>query len=253
MSTAEPLVRHHIERAVATITLDSPANRNALSVDLVRQLHDALDAAEQGNVRVIVLTNSGTVFCAGADLAERERGIIDSAPLVRAFQRLSDNLAPTIAVPRGAVRAGGVGLMAACDLAIVEPTATFAFTEVRLGLIPAMIAVPLLRRVARRDLIGPFLTGEQFDAEHARQIGLVNQIADDLDAALGQVISGILLGSPAAVQASKALLERVSQVPRDQAYAEMMALSDQFFGSDDGREGMAARREKRPARWVTRT
>src|SRR5262245_8440264 len=115
---------------VATITLDSPENRNALSRAVVGGLLDALDEAEQPDARVIVLTHTTTTFCAGADLKERRTGPVDSSPMVRVFRRLMEARQPTIAAVKGVVRAGGIGLMASCDLVVVPATADFAFTEV---------------------------------------------------------------------------------------------------------------------------
>ncbi|MGZ4722937.1 MAG: enoyl-CoA hydratase-related protein, partial [Ilumatobacteraceae bacterium] len=130
---------------VATITLDSPENRNALSQQLLADLHRALDAAETSRARVVVLTHTPPVFCAGADLKERSTGVVDSTSFVSAIERLGALASPVIAAVDGPVRAGGVGLMAACDLVVVNPSITFAFTEVRIGVAPAIITGPILQ------------------------------------------------------------------------------------------------------------
>jgi ferredoxin len=138
------LVHCSVEGGVATITLDSPANRNALSRQLVTELNEALDRAEQPDVRVVVLTHTAPAFCAGADLKERGSGPTSNGPMANAMERLAGSAAPTIAAVNGSVRAGGIGIMAACDLVVVNNAVTFAFTEV-LGVAPAMIA-PILAR-----------------------------------------------------------------------------------------------------------
>ncbi len=229
---------------VATITLDSPANRNALSQQLLADLHDALDAAETANARVVVLTHTPPVFCAGADLKERSTGRVDSTSFVGAIERLSTMAAPVIAAVDGPVRAGGIGLMAACDLAVVNPTITFAFTEVRIGVAPAIITGPILARCGWSKVAGPYLTGEVFDAGRALDMGLITHIADDVAATVAELCRSILLGGPSAVAATKKLLRRPHSMP------VLQALSESLFTSDEGREGMAAFAEKRSPRWA---
>ena len=244
-----PPVRLDIAAGIATITLDSPGNRNALSVALLAGLHEALDRATEPDVRAIVLTHTGPAFCAGADLKERSSGPPDSGPMVRALQRLMQCDQPTIAAVTGAVRAGGIGLMASCDLVVVLPTATFAFTEVRIGVAPAIIAVPILRRVSASRLTAPFLTGEAFDAATALDMGLVTHVADDVPAAVAAICQGLRMGSPSAVAATKHLLHRVPGMPVDAAFDEMRHLSEALFGSPDAAEGMSAFLGKRAPAW----
>lgn len=247
--TDAALVRHAIVGGVCTITLDSQHNRNALSLELVRQMHGALDSAEQASARVIVLTHAGPTFCAGADLKERAAGVIDSGEMIRAFQRLTNSPAPTIAAVTGAARAGGIGLIASCDLAVLAPQVTCAFSEVRIGVIPAIIAVPLLRRCNPAGLVAPFLTGAAFDAHHALSMGLATHVAEDVPSVVEVLIAGILQGAPAAVTAAKQLLSRPMNPDSDQAFAEMQVLSDSFFTSPDAIEGIAAQRDKRRPSW----
>lgn len=234
---------------IYTITLDSPHNRNALSAPLLAGLHHHLDEAERLQARAVVLDHNGPVFCAGADLKERSKGPADSGPFVDVLVRLMDTERPTIAVARGPVRAGGIGLLAACDLAVVHPSVTFALTEVRIGVTAAIISVPILRRVTAAQLASALLTGSPFDAAEARRIGLITHVGDDVDALVGELCAGILAGSPAAVAATKELLWRVPSLDRDAAFAEMRLLSESFFSSPDAAEGMAAFIEKRPPRW----
>ena len=241
-----------VSGAVATITLDWPENRNALSRALVTGLHAGLDRADQDDVRAVVLTHTPPAFCAGADLKERSSGPPDSGPLVDAMQRIERLAKPVIARVEGAVRAGGVGLMATCDLIVVGRSVDFAFTEVRLGLAPAIISVPIARRVNPARLAASFLTGERFDAATALEMGLVTHVSDDPATTVDHLLAGILAGAPGAVAETKWILRHVSEMDPDEAYANMRDLSDALFESDDGREGMQAFLEKRPPRWQAR-
>jgi methylglutaconyl-CoA hydratase len=240
---------------VATITLDSPANRNALSRQLVTDLHTALDGAETaaaaGDVRTIVLTHTPPAFCAGADLKERASGPPDSGPVVRAFERLIDADVPTIAAVSGPVRAGGIGLMASCDLVVVDQSVTFAFTEVRIGVVAAIISVPIFRRVVPAQLAGAFLTGEPFDAGRAHHVGLVTHVTNDVTAVVDHLCAAIDSGGPQAVGATKRMIRDAApgHPARQAAFTRMRALSDHHFQSSEGAEGMAAFVEKRPPSW----
>jgi enoyl-CoA hydratase/carnithine racemase len=250
---ADELVHVDIADAVATITLDSPANRNALSSRLVADLSHALDVAEEaaagGRVRAIVLTHVPPAFCAGADLKERAQGVPDSRPVVGAFRRLMDAAVPTIAAVKGPARAGGIGLMASCDLVVVQHDAGFALTEVRVGVAAAMISVPILRRADGSRLAAAFLTGEPFDAAEARAVGLVTHVADDVDATVAALCDAIKLGAPGAVAATKRILAEVPELSRDDAFQRMRQLSDELFSGSEAAEGMAAFLEKRAPRW----
>ena len=242
------LVRLASDGGRATITLDSQHNRNALSQQLVHELGECLDAAD--GARVIVLRHEGPAFCAGADLKERrDDGAVDSRPMVTVMERLMDAPCPTICAVQGAVRAGGLGLMAACDLVVVHPGVTFALTEVRIGVAPAIISVPILRRVQPGRIAAAMLTGEPFDAVEARTIGLVTHVADDVDTAVDGLCAGVLAGAPGAVAATKGLLWRVAAMERSAAFDEMRRLSEALFLGPEGQEGMAAFRERRAPAW----
>ncbi len=230
---------------IATITLDSPGNRNALSQQLLVDLHAALDEAERNGARVVVLTHTAPVFCAGADLKERSTGLVDSTSYVRAIERLSTTSTPVIAAVDGPVRAGGIGLMAACDLVVINPSITFAFTEVRIGVAPAIVTAPVMQRCGWSKLAGPYLTGEVFSAERALDMGLVTHVTDDVAGTVRDLCRGILAGGPSAVAATKSLLRATHSM------ADLQALSEALFTSDEGREGMAAFAEKRPPQWVS--
>jgi enoyl-CoA hydratase/carnithine racemase len=253
--TESQVVHLAVVDEIATITLDSQHNRNALSRQLLSELHEALDGAEAAGSRAVVLTHLGPAFCAGADLKERSAqgsSASDSNPFVGILERLMDTERPTIAAVKGAVRAGGIGLMAACDLVVVETSTTFALTEVRIGVAPAIISVPILRRVAPSRIAAAMLTGEPFDAHDARAIGLVTHVSDAVDATVDRLVDGIRAGAPRAVAETKRLLHTVATMERSAAFAAMGDLSNGMFSSDDAAEGMAAFAEKRPPRWAVR-
>ena len=245
------LVRVAREGGIATITLDSQHNRNALSRQLLHELNDALEESE--TARVIVLGHEGPTFCSGADLKERSdpNAPPDSRPMVDALERLMDSPGPTIAAVHGSVRAGGVGLVAACDLSVVSPAVTFALTEVRIGVAAAVISVPILRRVTPAKIAVPMLTGEPFDTEFAREIGLVTHVSDDVQGTVDTLCDAVMVGAPRAIAATKRLLRVVPTLDRNTAFAEMRALSDELFRGADAAEGMAAFREKRSPVWPT--
>lgn len=250
------LVHLEVARGTATVTLDSPANRNALSRQLRGELRDRVDAAlSDPAVRVVVLSHTGPVFCAGMDLKESRssdagaQGINDFPDLL---ELLWTSPKPVVARLAGPARAGGVGLVAACDLAIAADTVSFAFTEVRLGIVPAVISVPVLPRLLPRAAHELFLTGEVFSAARAVEIGLLNRAVPpgELDGEIARYTGMLALGSPSALAATKLLLTAGSADSFGAALAAAGELSARHFASDEGQEGIAAFLEKRPARWV---
>lgn len=243
------LVTVDIADGIATITMDSQHNRNALSVQLLEELHECIDTAEAGEARAIVLRHEGPAFCAGADLKERSDGPPDATPFVSVLERLMDTERPTIAAVDGAVRAGGIGLMASCDLVVVDTATTFALTEVRIGVAAAIISVPILRRVPAGKIAAAMLTGETFDAAEARSMGLVTHVSDDVASTVATLVDGVLAGAPRAVRETKAILNTVPGQDRDDAFADMATLSNELFAGPDAQIGMRAFREKRRPRW----
>lgn len=248
------LVRTETSNSVRTITLDSPRNANALSTRLLAQLRAAVDnaMADQG-VRVVVLTGSGRVFCAGADLTEARTNPAAATPLMAGIiEQLWASAKPVICRVNGAARAGGIGLIAACDLAIAAEQATFAFSEVRIGVVPAIISVPCLRRMPSRAAAEYFLTGAVFQARRAVEIGLLTRAveAEALDAETGQYAELLLRAAPGALAATKNVLREVLADGVPDGLAKMAELSGRFFGSAEAREGMAAFAEKRDPSWV---
>lgn len=256
MGMADELVHYTTATGVATITLDSPHNRNALSAPLRAQLAASLDRAiDDDTVRVIVLDHTGPVFCAGMDLKEAkgvhagQQGVNDFPALL---QRLWTSPKPVIAKLAGPARAGGVGLVAAADIAVAVEDATFAFTEVRIGVVPAVISVTVLPRIGARAAHELFLTGEVFDARRAAEIGLLNAAvpADELDATVERYVFSLSLGAPTALAATKELLQGETARTMPETFEKMQALSAQFFAGEEGQEGIAAFTEKRLPNWV---
>ncbi len=197
--TDTELVHLRVERGIATVTLDSPNNRNALSRQLVAELTAHVHAAgEDAGVRAIVLTHTGTTFCAGADLSEASTGPMTGTAqaLLTVLRLIVDVPQPVIARIDGNVRAGGVGLVGACDIAVAAPRSSFAITEARIGLAAAVISVTVLPRLDSRSLARYYLTGATFDATEAQRIGLVTVTADDVDTAVHGFTADLLKASP---------------------------------------------------------
>jgi methylglutaconyl-CoA hydratase len=242
-----------VDRGVARLTLDSPANRNALSRAMLGQLRSAVDEAlADDDVRVVVLDHTGRVFCSGMDLSEAA-GADAGDQGVRAFPDLLTALwnspKPVLAAVRGPARAGGIGLMAACDVVVAGASATFGISEVRIGLVPAVISAVLAPRMAPHLLNRLALTGEVFGPDLAAAAGLVDLAVDDadVDATVDAQVTALAAGAPTALAETKRLL-RSGRLAG--SFDELQELSARFFASEEGQEGIAAFREKRPARWV---
>ncbi|MEU3345636.1 enoyl-CoA hydratase family protein [Streptomyces sp. NPDC006700] len=234
-------------RAVETLGLDSPANRNALSAALVGELAAALaDCAEDDGVRAVVLTHTGSTFSAGADLRDPPR----PEALVDLLRQIVELPKPVVARVTGHVRAGGLGLLAACDIAVASHRATFAFTEVRIGVAPAVISLPLLPRADPRALARHCLTGERFDAAEAVRTGLLTAAGDDADAVLEPILDGLRRSSPQALAETKRLLTARVLEAFDRDAAALTALSARLFSSAQAREGMTAFLERRDPEWA---
>jgi enoyl-CoA hydratase len=251
MSDTE-LVHLEVEHGIATVTLDSPHNRNALSRQLVAELTGDLQAvgADQG-VRAVVLTHTGTTFCAGADLTEASTGPMTGTAqgLLAVLRLIVDVPQPVIARIDGNVRAGGVGLVGACDIAVAGPRSTFAITEARIGLAAAVISVTVLPRLDARSAARYYLTGATFDAAEAARIGLVTIATDDVDAAVATLTADLLKASPQGLVESKRLANRDVREAIDRHGEAMVELSARLFASEEAHEGMTAFLERRPPRW----
>lgn len=245
MSSA-PLVRRHTDRGVAVLTLDSPHNRNALSAELVGQLSDALDEAGGDDaVRAVLLTHAGPAFCSGADL---KAGDIDKGPqaVVDLMRRVVALPRPVVARVDGHARAGGIGLIAACDIAVAGPGATFAFTESRLGLAPSVISVPILARADQRAIARYFLTGERFETAEALRIGLVSAPVEALDG----ILAGLRAASPQGLAASKELSTGPLLRALDERGPVLAEESGRLFASEEAARGIRAALERRDPPWA---
>lgn len=251
---SDELVHLTVDGAVATVTLDSPHNRNALSRRLLDELWARLaTAADDPAVRVVVLTAVGPTFCAGADLSEATGGgMAEGARRLLALLRTVVELPkPVVARVHGHVRAGGIGLVAACDIAVAAEESTFAFSEVRLGLTPAVISVTVLPRIPQRAAALHFLGGEPFDGREAARAGLVTVAVPEsaLDDTLASMLTALRSGSPQGLAETKRLLAGDMLRRFDELGEDMAELSGRLFGSEEAQEGMRAFLERRPPRW----
>ncbi|HSE77363.1 MAG TPA: enoyl-CoA hydratase/isomerase family protein [Alphaproteobacteria bacterium] len=258
---ADTLLLDTDARGVATITLNRPQIHNAFDDALIVDLIASLKRVElDPKVRVVVLAASGRSFCAGADLnwmkrmatySEREnrRDAEQLATLMRTLDRLAK---PTVAKVQGAAYAGGTGLVACCDVALAAETAKFAVTEVRIGLIPAVISPYLVQAIGPRWARRYFLTAETFDAREAERIGLIHGAfkPDQLDFAVNQVCDLLLANGPKALAECKDMLRLVSRGPIDDAMtAETAGRIARIRVTQEGREGIASFLEKRKPAW----
>ncbi len=258
MTAADEAVTYAVEDGVATLTLNRPDARNVLNAESLVPLVEGLAAAAvDDDVRVVVLTGTGPAFCAGADLRGAQTdagGFASSGPrlMVAALEALLDHPKPTIARVQGHVAGGGNGLVAACDLAVAADSATFAFSEVRVGVAPAVISVVCLRVMRPRDAAELFLTGQRVSAERAMDSGLVNRVvpAPDLDHAVAAWVAHLRLGGPTAMAATKQLLRQVPATTRDAGFAFTAELSAALFAGAEATEGMTAFVERRPPSWA---
>ncbi len=252
------LIEHH--GPITVLTLNRPDRRNALGAELIEQLISALATAEMSvQCRAIVIAGRGEGFCAGLDLKEAQGA--DEPTRIQSAHRVAAMLAAirqssrlTIAAVHGAARAGGAGIVAACDLAIATRDATFGFSEVRRGLVPALVAALLRRQMSERAMRELFLVAEPIDAARAMQLGLINSIiekpdaADVRDAAVALATTAIA-GAPEAMNATKNLLDDLSPRPFADDFAIALAAHDAARGSEEAAEGIAAFVEHRLPNW----
>ncbi|WP_344128215.1 enoyl-CoA hydratase-related protein [Luedemannella flava] len=255
-----------VDRGVATLTLNSTANRNALSFRLMDELSAALTAAVgDPAVRVILLSHAGPVFCAGADLRETTAAVSagTTLPVVRLAQLLADLWEcpkPLVARVAGPARAGGLGLLATADLVFAAASATFAFTEVRLGVVPAAISPVVQPRLTARGLAELYLTAEPVPAARAAAAGLVTAVVPDdgLDEAVAAAGAAVVRGAPGALAETKRICrdgpgvvlgEGPSATAMRARLAAAAELSARTFAGPEGREGLAAFAEKRQPYW----
>lgn len=256
MSTAEPVTRYDRRGRAAWITLASPATRNALSDAMVQELSVHLrTATDDPSVRAIVLTGDGPAFCAGADLKNRGGSAAGGAaenPFVGILKQIWHNPKPVIAAVNGHAFGGGVGLVAAADIAVAADGIQLSFSEVRIGVIPAMISVVVLPKLGIHHGMRLFLTGERFGAPQALGYGLVHRVVPpgELGAAVQAEIDAIALGGPEAVAEAKRLVRTIPQLPMDEGFAYAEQKIAALFRSDEAAEGMTAFAQKRKPRWA---
>lgn len=238
--------------AVTTLTLDTPHNRNAISAALVEELSSGLvQAGKDPGIRAIVLTHTGGTFCAGADLTEAGGSVESRTQQMLALLRLIlETPKPVIGRVDGHVRAGGMGLVGACDIVVAGPSSTFALTEARLGLAPSIISLTVLPRLDSRAASRYFLTGEKFGAHEAESIGLISEATGDTESTTADLLASILQASPQGLAESKYLTTMATLAGFDR-YGDLLAEhSARLFASDEAREGMMSFLQKRPASWA---
>ncbi len=259
-------VGYELRGPAAWVVLDRPEKRNALSALMVTELAAALErAGDDPEVRAVVVTGRGPAFCAGADLGaglpssgrSGSEGDLESAgeghtdPFADLLHRFQHSAKPVIAAVNGPAFGGGLGLVAAADVVIASRDAIFSFSEVRLGLIPAMISVVVLPRIGPHHARRLFLTGRRFSAEEAVGYGLVHRVTSpqELEAAACEEVANVAKGGPIAVGEAKRLIREIPDLPQDQAFARASAWLAERVRSDEAREGIAAFAEKRPPKW----
>jgi methylglutaconyl-CoA hydratase len=254
---AEPVL-YEVRNGRAWITLNSPENHNALSQALCEGLAVSVQRAQADEAaRMIVLTGVGKTFCAGADLKGRGGGAVapgqsGEPPFIRAIRGLWESPKPVIGRIQGNAFGGGLGLIAACDFAICVDTMRVAFTEVRLGLVPAIISVFVMRKMSLADATAYFLSGDRFTAEQAREMKLVYQVVspEELDAAVERRCDELMLCGPRALQEVKRLLRTMPTLSVKDGLNWAQAKNQELFHGEEGREGQAAFAAKRKPSWA---
>jgi enoyl-CoA hydratase/carnithine racemase len=239
------------DRDLDVVVLDSPANRNALSLELMTELLDAVTASAAGSARALVIDHAGSVFCPGVDLKERAAGHDDrhSTLFADLLRRMWDYPKPIVARVSGAARGGGMALLACCDIVVASQTSTFAYSEVLVGVAPALV----LAVTAPLRPVGPLLpwmlTGTPFDAVTARALGLVHRVADEA-ASIDRECDALRRAAPNALRTTKRLVRQHAGASGSEGVTEMETLSAQLFRSAEAAEGMAAFRARRSPEWA---
>ncbi|MBW2368600.1 MAG: enoyl-CoA hydratase/isomerase family protein [Deltaproteobacteria bacterium] len=245
---------YEVKDDAAWITLNRPENRNALSAGLITELYDHLVAANKDDrARCMVITGNGPAFCAGADLKGGSAPSGRTVSFVDLLNQMMDSKKPVIVAINGFAFAGGLGIVAAADIVVTSEDAKFSFSEVKIGVIPAMISVVCLRKLGKHHGMKLFLTGERFDGKQAVHYGLAHRAVPlaDLTAAVQEEVDAIKLGGPIAVAEAKKLVRMVPELSIEEGFKITAEWSPKLFASEEGQEGMRAFREKRKPRWVT--
>ena len=250
-------VRVETEAGVMTVPLADVENRNALGAALLQGLYDAIAAANADpGIRAVVVTNEGSTFCAGANLKERSGATRSDTPSVgfeELLRAIQSSPTPIIGRIAGHVVGGGNGLASALDISIAAEDVKFGFTEVRLGVAPAIISVVCLPKMRSGEAMEAFLRGNRFPASQAAALGLINRAvpADQLDAAVDEVLADLRKGGPRALGFAKSLVYQVPGMDQKEAFQWTSRLSAELFSGDEAKEGMAAFLGKRKPRWAT--
>jgi methylglutaconyl-CoA hydratase len=244
---------------IATITLNRPEKRNALSFQLVDELLGVFDEISNSAAQVVIITGAGKAFCAGMDLdglkalvgKTHEENIKDSERIAKLFRTVYDFPLPTIAAVNGAAIAGGTGLATMCDFTLAVPNAKFGYTEVRIGFVPAIVSTMLVWQVGHKIARDLLLSGRTFDADDAYRFGLVNEIVDPerLMQRANELASELMLNSPSSVQATKKLINGFISQSLDQQIAEAIENNAHIRTTEDFREGVTSFLEKRKPKW----
>jgi methylglutaconyl-CoA hydratase len=248
-----------INGSVATITLNRPDKRNAVSFELVSELLTALDEIENSAAQVIIITGAGKAFCAGMDLDElksllgktHDENVRDSARMAQLFRRIYEFPLPTIAAVNGAAIAGGTGIATMCDFTLAVPEAKFGYTEVRIGFVPAIVSAILVWQVGHKTARDLLLTGRLFDAAEAHRYGLVNEIVppDQMLMRAHELASQIAENSPTSVRVTKKLINGYLSHQLDEQFAAAIEENARIRTTADFREGVSSFLEKRKPRW----
>ncbi|MBA59594.1 MAG: enoyl-CoA hydratase [Gammaproteobacteria bacterium] len=245
-----------IEKGAAWIRLNRPESRNALSAKLINELYQHITQANEDNeVRAIVITGEGSAFCAGADLKSPPGHLVDgkkNVPYPEVLKAILGSSKPVIAAVNGAAYAGGLGLVAASDIIITKEDAQFSFSEVRIGVIPAVISVVCVPKLGSHNAMKLFITGERFSGKDAVRFGLAHhavpeeRLRDEVDSQLEM----INLGGPMAIIECKKLVREIEKTSLEEGFKLASPWSQRMFTSEEGTEGMAAFREKRSPAWT---
>ena len=255
-------LRRADEGSVTTVTLSRPDSHNALNAELIGELTRCFEEiSDDESVRVVVLAGEGRSFCAGADIGymretatfSYEENLEDARRLAMMYWTIDECPKPLVARVQGAAMGGGAGLVAVADVAVADAGARFAFSEVRLGIAPASISHFVVRKIGPSHARSLFVTGERFDAERAREIGLVHNVVseDELDASVDEKVGELLQGGPVAQATIKALLRRLETTEPMEAPGLSSRVISELRTGEEGQEGLAAFLEKRDPRWRT--
>lgn len=255
MAVQEPATLLVIENGVATISLNMPKQKNSLGGELINSLVDNLKACiEKPEVQVVVFTNVGNTFCAGANL-KGGGGEKAKYTLVDLFKIMQECPKVIVGKINGHCTGGGVGLAAACDISVMGSTFDMGFTEVRIGVAPAIISVVCLPKMRRADAAELMLSGEKIKGGRAAQVGLVTHAVpvDQIEAKVNEIVNKLVRGGPKALAATKSLVYRVPGMQLDEAFKWTGELSMNLFKSDEAMQGIMAFNQKKDAPWVPKS